>query len=142
MAKRIRQDPAYLREQGKKELKEKNKRNITFCFSKHIKGEGQSFEEWEEEGLLSQLFERLKQLGNYPVLVIKQNDWITEYHKVDFPPKSDFKVPQHISGVTWATIHIKPNSKAVIVGYIENDIFYVVFLDKDHRFWITEKKNT
>ncbi len=37
----------------------------------------------------------------------------------------------------WARIHV--NGPAVIVGHIVNDTFYVVFLDKTHKFWLTEK---
>jgi hypothetical protein len=37
----------------------------------------------------------------------------------------------------WARIHV--NGPAVIIGHIVNDTFYVVFLDKTHKFWLTEK---
>ena len=59
----------------------------------------------------------------------------------NFPVNSDFIHPKYVpAGVKWSTIRIK--GKERIVGYLEENIFYVVFLDKDHRFWITEKKHT
>lgn len=38
----------------------------------------------------------------------------------------------------WAVIHIKPKSKEVVAGFLENDVFYIVFLDKEHNFWDTD----
>jgi len=135
-------DPAYLREQGKRDAVIKNDRLLTFSFSKHIKGEGQSIEEWGALGLLEPLILRLKYLGQYSTLAVRQKKWITEYHKVNFPPNSKFTEPRHIQNVTWAVLHIKPTSKEVVAGYIENEVFYIVFLDKEHNFWPSPLKNT
>jgi len=140
--KKERKDPAYLREQGLRESNIKKSRNLSFSLSEHIKGEGQTIEEWSELGLLKQLLLRLKYLGQYPALTVRQNKWIKEYHKVDFPPDSEFTEPKHVSNVTWAVMHITPNSKEVVAGFIKNEIFYIVFLDKDHKFWPSSLKNT
>jgi hypothetical protein len=32
--------------------------------------------------------------------------------------------------------------KGRVAGHIIENVFYLVFLDKEHRFFITEKKNT
>jgi hypothetical protein len=32
--------------------------------------------------------------------------------------------------------------KECVIGYFEDNIFQIVFLDKDHEFWKTKKKNT
>jgi hypothetical protein len=45
-----------------------------------------------------------------------------------------------IEDAEWASLHIK--GKERIAGHIIGNVFYVVFLDKDHRFWRTEKKHT
>ncbi len=135
-------DPAYLREQGKRDAVKKSKRFLTFSFSKHIRGEGQSIEEWGKLELLGLLVLRLKNLGQYSTIEVRQKGWIKEYHKVNFPPNSKFSEPKHVINVTWAVLHITPTSKEVVVGYIENDIFYIVFLDKDHEFWPSKMKNT
>ncbi len=66
---------------------------------------------------------------------------IKEYLKGTFPDKSDFYHPKHIpEDIAWCSMHIQ--GKECVIGYFEDNVFYVVFLDKDHRFWITEKKNT
>lgn len=142
VSKRAKKDPAYLREQGKRDAVKKSDRLLTFSFSKHIKGEGQTIEEWGELGLLTLLTIRLKYLCQYSALIVRQNKWIKEYHKVEFPPNSKFTEPKHIEKVTWAVLHITPTSKEVAIGYIENEVFYIVFLDKEHHFWPTELKNT
>ncbi len=140
--KKQRNDPAFLREQGSRNAVGVKQRNITFSFSKHIKGEGQTIEEWGELGLLETLILRIKNLGQHSSLYVRQNKWIKEYHKVDFPPDSDFEEPKHVVGVTWAVMHITDNSKEVVAGFIEEDVFYIVFLDKDHKFWPSKLKNT
>ena len=48
------------------------------------------------------------------------------------------KEPKHVTPDNWAVIHIKPNSKEVVAGFLENDVFYIVFLDKEHDFWDTD----
>ena len=140
--KNQRNDPAYIREQGKRKAVGAKQRNITFCLSKQIKAEGQSIEEWDELGLLKPLLLRLKNLGQHSSLTVRQNKWIKEYHKVNFPPDSGFTAPKHIGEVTWAVMHITDKSKEVVVGYIEEDVFYIIFLDKDHKFWPSQLKNT
>jgi hypothetical protein len=134
--------PAYLREQGNRGVVGNRQRNISFSFSKHIKAEGQSIEEWEELGLLRPLLIRIKNLGQHSTLTVRQNDWIKEYHKVSFPPDSGFSEPKHVIGVTWAVMHITDTSKEVVAGFIEDDVFYIIFLDKDHIFWPGKLKNT
>lgn len=134
--------PNYIREQGSKNAIGNKQRNITFSFNKHIKAEGESIEEWQEQGLLGKLIIRMKHIGQHSVHEVRQKKWIKEYNKHTFPPESKFKEPKHISNITWAVMHITDNSKEVVVGYIEDDVFYIVFLDKDHKFWPSKKKNT
>jgi hypothetical protein len=137
-----RRDPAYFREQGKREAQEKKKRLISFSLSKHIHAEGQSIAEWESLMLLATLIERIKFVGQFSVQEALQKKHIKQYTKVDYPPDFGFSQPKHITGVTWTVMHITQNSKEVVAGYIEDDVFYIVFLDKDHQFWPSTKKNT
>jgi hypothetical protein len=139
---RERNDPAYLREQGKRQAREAKQRKITFSFIHHIKAEGQTMAEWEECGLLAQLIERTKYAGQFTAVEVRQNQCIKEYTKVDFPPDSGFRKPTHVGEVTWAVMHITNTSKEVVAGFIEEDIFHIVFLDKEHQFWPSVKKNT
>lgn len=128
--------PAYMREQGNRQAKEPRKRKITFSFSQQIDGTGgQSIRAWEEDGLLAILIERLKFLGQYSCQEALQNGYIKRYTKVGYPPHSAFPQPKHITADVWAVTHITNNSKEVVAGYIEDDVFYIIFLDKEHKFW-------
>ena len=142
MNKKERKDPDYLREQGKRAARSAKQRKITFSFTKHIPNQGQTIEKWEELQLLAILYNRLKFIGQFTPVEARQNKSIKEYTKVDFPPNSEFKKPTHIVTSYWAVIHITPNSKEVVVGYIDDDVFYIVFLDAEHKFWPSNLKNS
>ncbi len=115
------------------------KKLIVFSLKDFDVNQGQSFEDWEKDKILSKLMKRLRELTSFTVTEAQQNRILTIYD--DFPTKSDFKQPKHIpNGVKWAVISIQ--GKERIAGYIEDNVFYIVFLDKDHKFWITEKKHT
>ncbi len=140
--KKERKDPAYIREQGARSAKGVKKRNLTFSFIKQIPTQGQTIEEWDKLGLLQKLFLRMKYIGQFSVHAAINDGCIKQYSKVDFPPDSGFKAPKHIHNVTWAVMHVTNKSKEVVAGYIEDDVFYIVFLDKDHEFWPSPLKNT
>jgi hypothetical protein len=137
-----RKDPAYLREQGNRQIQGPKRRKISFGFSMHIPDQGQTFKQWEELGLLAVLHNMMKFVGQFSLQESLQKQYLKQYTKVNFPPDSKFIPPKHIVNVIWTVMHITTNSKEVVVGYIEDDIFYVVFLDKDHEFWPSPKKNT
>ena len=115
------------------------KKLIVFSLKDFDVNQGQSFEVWEKDKLLSNLMTRLREMSSFTVTEAQQNKILTIYG--DFPVKTDFQHPKHIpDGVNWAVISIQ--GKERIAGYIEDNAFYIVFLDKDHKFWITEKKHT
>lgn len=69
----------------------------------------------------------------------KQGDNFKEYG--EFPSKSGFVHPKHVDkDVNWSVLHI--TAKAVLGGFISGNTFFVVFLDKEHQFWICKKKHT
>lgn len=103
--------------------------------------QGQSFENWEAEGILALAMLKLRSLNEYTLSQALNKGFLTIYTKVDFPPASNFKHPKHIAdGIEWCSFHVQ--GKPCIVGYFEDNIFHIVFLDKNHEFWITEKKHT
>ena len=114
---------------------------ILFSFKDCDKNQGQSYADWETEALLSAMLEKFGHLCEMTIIEAKQQNIITEYG--NFPPKSDFKHPKHIANdVNWAVIKNVKGQKGRIAGHIIGNVFYVVFLDQNHRFFITEKKNT
>lgn len=128
----------YERKRGKRDAVGLKIRTITFSWVKLDINQGQSIDTWEKEGLLSVFCQMMRQIGQYNSTQVYANQMIKQYTKVGFPPDSEFEEPKHVSPAYWAVIHIKPKSKEVVVGYIEDEIFYIVFLDKEHQFWPTK----
>ncbi len=99
---------------------------------------GQTFKQWENLGLLSNLMTKFVDLNNMNRVEATQRKCIELYKS--FPPVSDFKIPNHIKGdVTWGTIQDIGGQKHRVAGYMIGNVFYVVFLDKDHKFWKMRK---
>lgn len=120
-----------------------NKREpfIVLSFKDFDINQGQDFEEWEEEKLLALMINKLRGICQMTMAQATAQQIIKPYTKVTFPPESAFTHPKHVlPDVTWCTMHIQ--GKECIIGHIEDNIFHIVFLDKEHEFWITKKKNT
>lgn len=129
------------RKQGKRSAVGEKKLTISFCFSKLDKSQGQTIEDWESKGLLSKFIIRTQQISNFAYAEALAKQLIKQYTQVGFPPNSEFEIPRHVTPQYWAVIHITPNSKQVVVGFIEDNIFYIVFLDEEHKFWPTNIQN-
>lgn len=113
--------------------------NVVFTFMDLDVNQGQTFKDWEQEGLAGQLLEKLRSISSMTKEEAQRQQVIKPYHKVAFPPNSDFTHPRHVrDGITWCSMHLQ--GKECVIGYFDENIFRIVFLDKDHRFWITEKK--
>lgn len=128
----------YERKRGHKGAIGHKPTSISFSWSKLDANQGQTIDEWEKENLLSKLSKRLQQIGQYESSHALAQQLIKQYTKVGFPENSKFNKPNHVNPAYWAVIHITPTSKEVVAGYIEDNIFYIVFLDKDHHFWPTD----
>jgi hypothetical protein len=103
--------------------------------------QGQTFKEWQQEELLALALTKLQAVCGLTKLEATQQQIIKAYPKGEFPPQTDFYHPKHVpDDVAWCSMHIQ--GKECVIGYFEDNVFNIVFLDKDHRFWITEKKNT
>ena len=102
---------------------------------------GQSFEAWQESGKLADLMEKLQHLSAWTLTEAIAQKQVAVYGM--FPPRSDFRPPKHIApDVRWAVIKGVKGQKGRVAGYVIGHVFYVVFLDQNHRFWLTEKKGT
>lgn len=114
------------------------KKKFAISFEYLDRNQGQTFEEWKEENLLVNM---LNTLRDYCKNTMQENKGKNFKVYGSFPPKSDFKHPQHVpKNASWASLHL--TGKQCLAGHVYENIFYVVFLDKDHRFYITEKKHT
>lgn len=97
-----------------------------------------SFKDWQSVGLLSKAIETITGYCAKPLLSQVDGDKFAIYG--EFPPKerTGFEFPKHVpEDAEWARIHI--TGTAVLAGHVVGNIFYVVFLDKTHKFWLTKR---
>ena len=128
---------------------EERKRHLAFNFQFLTTGEGygQSLEDWNKEGLLLDLNEKVKEFSKKTKSELLKDKTLAVYK--EFPNNSHFKYPKSIpnsSQVEWARLTITGRRR--LAGFFsegadrESDIFYAVFLDKNHDFYPVEKKHT
>lgn len=102
------------------------------------RNQGQTLEEWQKEKILARAIEALRHYY-CNTLASHLGNGLTIYNM--FPVNSGFIRPYHVpEDAKWARIHI--TGKQVIAGYVNRNIFNIVFLDKEHDFYITKKRNT
>lgn len=130
--------PNPLRGQADIQLKPIPNDVICFSFAHLDQSQGQTLEEWEAAQKLSQMLTRFRHHGIKRISECFHPDTFKAYKQ--FPPRSDFKHPGSVPpDARWASMHL--SGKVCVAGHIVQNIFFVVFLDQDHRFWITEKRS-
>lgn len=124
-----------------------------------VQEKSQSFGDWSQNELVK-LLEKLKNYSGKSL-----NDWKNEsagksgkvlsiYGK--FPNKSEFSMPTHVpSEAEWGRFRLEQSVR--LVGFVlpssfhqtphrktgvhfDCNTFYIVFLDRDHKFYLTETK--
>lgn len=113
--------------------------NVSFQYLDTSQFYASTFSDWQKIGLLSTALEMLRGYCARPLVEQVDGDKFTIYG--DFPNDKAtlFTYPQHVPlDAQWARIHV--NGPAVIVGHVLGDTFYVVFLDKTHKFWLTSRE--
>jgi len=107
------------------------------------KNKKESFELWQKENILVALNNKFVEICKLTPSEAKISQHLKVYG--DFPRSSDsdFRMPSHVpDDVEWGVIRKIGGQKHVVAGFISDNVFYAVFLDKEHRFWISEKKHT
>jgi hypothetical protein len=131
-----------LAEKGIKNLSEKPDKFLLFSLRNFDITQGQNFNDWEQEGLLSSAMELLKAHSDKTIPEAEKNK-LKIYNDLNgsMPKGSEFKFPATIKEKPlWASLRLGGSKR--IVGHITDNIFYIVFLDKDHKFYPSEKKHT
>jgi hypothetical protein len=126
--------------EGQAKIAEPDKKIISFNFGQLDQSQkaGQTLAQWEKSGLLLKMVTRLKDHGVKPLYQCLDSKFKC-YGA--FPPRSEFKKPLNIApDAQWASMHIQ--GRECIAGHIVHDMFFVVFLDEDHKFWPVEKPNS
>jgi hypothetical protein len=101
---------------------------------------GQSYSQWQEDKLLAYMLEKFGYICNVNRLEAEQRKFIKNYG--EFPANSEFNNPFPDRELAWGVIMKIGGQKGRVAGHIIDHVFYVVFLDFEHKFYPSEKKNT
>jgi hypothetical protein len=105
---------------------------LAFSLKHFDRNQGQRFEEWEAEKLLSEMLNTFWGYCQRPLFNQCFNPKFKPYKT--FPPDSEFKHPAHVpEDANWYSMHIK--GLPCVAGHMVHNVFYVVFLDKFHKFY-------
>lgn len=133
---------------------------FNFSYMDFSQEAGQSFEEWTKEEL-EKLLHKLKNYTENSLSYWQNqrvgggNNTVLEVYK-SFPKKSDFIHPKYIPHEVWWS-RFRLESSVRLVGFIlpseyknkkhskedlyfDHNTFYIVFLDRDHRFYKMDYK--
>lgn len=131
---------------GRKSLELKSngleqKKFIVFSLKYLDNTQGQKTEEWENSKILAKALNRIQGICSMTITDAIQKQVLKIYGK-GIPKGSEYKHPKYLDeDIEWASIRIQ--GKERIVGFVEMDfIFNIVFLDMEHEFYPSKKKNT
>lgn len=98
---------------------------------------GQSLGDWENENeakLLYALFKQIDVIQNTPYLELIQKKYLKLYNQFPDNKETDFRCPDELEkSENWGTIR-KLHQESRVAGFLRGDVFYIVFLDKNHKF--------
>lgn len=98
--------------------------------------QGDDFYTWQSQEKLAHAIDVLSSYcGN--TLSSQFSEKFTCYGAYPPPEKAGYKCPTYIpEDAKWARIHI--TGKQIVAGHIVRNVFYVVFLDSEHKFYTTD----
>lgn len=111
---------------------------VSFQYLDSSQKYGSGFKDWQSHGLLSKALEVLQGYCCRPLLEQVDGDKFAIYG--DFPIKTHtmFQRPVNLNeDANWARIHV--TGITILAGHIIEDTFYIVFLDKGHKFYLTQR---
>lgn len=132
---------------------------FNFSYFDNSQDAGQDFKDWTNEQIVKML-EKLKEYSKkslHQLTLMKIGSGKQHVLEVygSFPRKSDFTHPKHIPHqVSWARFRLEKTVR--LIGFVipkeyigkavgkskkvlDDNTFYVVFLDRDHRFYKSKK---
>ena len=100
---------------------------------------GQSFEEWEREEILADLNNKLKDYSSKTVLELQQDRTLEIYP--EYPRGSKFEQPEILRSMNIVWCRLRITGRRRLIGFFHKastegnrNVFYIVFLDKNHDF--------
>lgn len=123
------------------------KLSFNFKFFTYGDHSGQSFEKWQQEEILADLNNKLKDFSNKSKLELRTDRTLEIYDYI--PHDTEFEIPKVFIGqpIKWARLRITGSRRLIGILLpdeegVQKDIFYVVFLDEDHKFAPYHTKGT
>jgi hypothetical protein len=113
-----------LSEKGTKKLSEKIDKYLLFSLKDFDITQGQDFDDWEKDGLLSRAMESLRAHSDKTIPEAEKNR-LRIYKDLDssMPKGSDFKFPSTLKGKPiWASMRFGGRER--IIGHMVDNIFY------------------
>jgi hypothetical protein len=116
---------------------------------------GQDFRDWTKKQLY-ELFDKLKEYSKFPLSRWegeKQGNYPIFVKYSQFPTNTEFEKPKSVPHqAIWSRFHLEGDSR--LIGFVlpdeykdteqnksgfrfDNNTFYIVFLDENHKFYIT-----
>ena len=148
MSRNNEQKKQYLEKiNDKSAFENKNSGNIVFNFKFFRSGEkcGESFQEWQDKGILAHLNNKLKDFSNLKKIELIVNETLEIYGS--YPNDSEFEQPEDLKNydISWARFRL--DGKKRLIGFFYSNkefsnVFYVVYLDEKHRFAPSHLKHT
>lgn len=118
--------------------------SFNFSYLNEQEAAGQSLEEWcdshEQIPLLVSFIRKLAHLSDQNITTSMTEGGLALYG--DFPAKkvTNFKCPAGLENKKWGTIRNVGGQQARVAGFLQDQTFFPVFLDKDHVFYKSSKR--
>jgi hypothetical protein len=116
--------------------------SLKYFIDTQPKNDKESYSSWEKDGRLSQLLERLQAICDCSVISAIQQGFLKRYDSFPLSKDTHFKCPSNFKDREWWVINKISGQKARVAGVMVGNVFYIVFFDKEHKFWISKLKNT
>lgn len=116
---------------------------FSFKHFQNIDGVGQSLSDWADNhpALLAGLLQKMAHISQQPVPKATQDSTLTLYGPFPERSKTDFACPPNLQGrKNWGVIRNIGGQKPRAAGFLQGNVFYVVFLDKHHTFYKSSQR--
>ncbi|EOC1429089.1 hypothetical protein ACI1AD_004397 [Cronobacter dublinensis] len=114
--------------------------SVSFRYLCNVDDVGQSIKTWHDDGSLPDLIDKLTYLTSNGITKVITDGVFTNYSRFPEAAVNEFKCPDGISeDEDWGVIKNIGGQKRRVAGFLRENIFYVVFLDRDHLFWKSKR---
>jgi hypothetical protein len=140
MNKFVKNKPSLLAGQGQARIADlETSKSLVFSFKHFDPRQGECWEDWQNEKLLARMCERFREHCLTEPFTKCFGERFKQYGPL--PTNSRFRHPPHVpQDAVWTSMHIK--GEPCVIGHMIRNVFYIVFLDKEHVFYPTTLKHT